>query len=186
MPAKPPDLAHRLSVETLQAKVAREPDNPFLLNELGNQLAGRGRLEEAADRYHDALTLDPHFAIAWNNLGVTLLALGRFTRAKWAFGHAIDDAPTYAMAYYNLGAAYDSVDDFDGAVTAYEKALTLDPTLLDVKKNPQIVSNRHVAEVLVKTYIDRGGTALLPLQSAYPAPDEEPSAGTPPARRRRP
>ena len=42
--------------------------------------------------------------------------------------------------------------------------------LLDVKHNPQIVSNRHVAAAMLESYIDRGGSPLLPIQSAYPSP----------------
>ena len=160
--------------------MARDPRNPFLLNELANQLAERGRLEDAAERYHQALAIDPHFAIAWNNLGVVQLALGRFTRAKWAYGHAIDSKPNYALAYYNLGAAYDSQQKLSKAIENYERAFALDPGLLDIRKNPQVASNRHVAEVLVKSYIDRGGATLLPVQSSYPEPIPKPAKDTPP------
>ncbi len=167
-PLRRPNEAHPLGVASLAGKVARAPKSPFLLNELADQLAQHGRLQDAADKYHEALAIDPHFAVAWNNLGVVLMALGRFTRARWAYGHAIDEKPDYALAYYNLGVAYDTRNRFTRAVESYKKAFELDPKLLDVRSNPQVVSNRHIAAALLKSYIDRGGLALLPVQSAYP------------------
>ena len=63
LPLKPPREAHPLGIETLSAKAARDPQSAFVLNELANQLARHGRLLEAEDKYHQALTVDPHFAI---------------------------------------------------------------------------------------------------------------------------
>jgi len=157
-------------VETLADKVARDPKNAFLLNELGNQLAKRGRLQQAEEKYRSALEVDPHLAIVWNNLGVVLLSQGEFTRAKWAYGHAIDDDPAYALAHYNLGVAFQSRGKVTAAIKSYMRAFDLDPKLLDVKQNPQIASNRYIAEALIQSYVDRGGTSVLPVQSAYPTP----------------
>jgi Tetratricopeptide repeat/TPR repeat len=170
LPIEAPITAYPVGVETLADKVARDPKNAFLLNELGNQLATRGRLQQAEAKYRSALEIDPHLAIVWNNLGVVLLSQGEFTRAKWAYGHAIDDDPAYALAHYNLGAAFQSRGKMTAAVKSYKRAFELDPRLLDVKQNPQIASNHYIAEALIQSYLDRGGTSVLPVQSAYPTP----------------
>lgn len=166
---KPPLPARPLGLEALAARVEREPDNPFLRNELGNLLVEHSRLEEAADQYRHALRADDRFPVAWNNLGVTLQALGRMRAATRAFLRAIKVSPAYALAHYNLGMNYDARRKHKRAVQSYQKAIELDPGLLDVRNNPHVVSNRHLAEVLVKSYLDRGGSVLLPVQSFYPA-----------------
>jgi len=157
-----------LDLKTISEKAARHPGEPHLLNEYGNQLIRKGRVEEARAMYVRALRLDPRFAIGWNNLGVADAALGRLGRAAHAYRQAIRIAPDYAWAHYNLGAAYDSRGRYKKAILSYEKAYELDPTLLDVKVNPQIASNRHLPAILARWYLDRGGSVLLPVQSAYP------------------
>ncbi len=154
----------------LAQKVAKNPESPTLLNELGNRLVQSGRLEEGAELYRKALKIEPEMAIVWNNLGVAYMALGRPGDAMSAYRRAIKESPQYAMAYYNLGVVYDQQDQYDDAIESYQKAIELDPGLLDVRNNPQVASNHHLAAVLVKSYLDRGGSVFLPVQSLYPAP----------------
>jgi tetratricopeptide (TPR) repeat protein len=151
-------------------KVARYPDVALLRNELGNLLVENGRLEEAVTQYRMAVKLEPGFATAWNNLGVAMAGLGRHEVAIAAYRKAIRAAPTYALAHYNLGVAYDARGRYNRAIASYQKAIELDPGLLDLRQNPQIASNRNLAAVLVGSYLDRGGSVVLPIQSYYPTP----------------
>jgi len=148
--------------------LAKRPNDPGLLNEYGNQLATAGRLEEAATQYEKAIKVDPRLAIAWHNLGVVSVGLGKHFAARSAYREAIEIQPTYAMAHYNLGVLLDLEGNFDDALLSYQRAIELDPTLLDVRRNPQIVSNKKISAVLIKSYLDRGGSAYLPVQSVYP------------------
>ncbi|HEU4400461.1 MAG TPA: tetratricopeptide repeat protein, partial [Candidatus Polarisedimenticolia bacterium] len=154
----------------MSEKVARYPDVAFLRNELGNLLVQKGRLDEAVIHYQLAVKLEPQMVAAWNNLGVTLAGLGKVGPAKRAYQRAIKDSPQYALAHYNLGALYDTHGQYDQAIEQYKKAIQLDPGLLDVRKNPQVVGNRRLAAVLISSYVDRGGSVLLPVQTSYPPP----------------
>lgn len=167
-PIRKPNQATPVSLEILQEKLARYPDNPYLLNEVGNQLLLHGRRADAEDHFARAVKIDPDSAAAWNNLGVVRLALDKKTEAASAYRKALKIQPNYALAWYNLGVALDRMDRYDEALQAYERAFVLDPGLLEVRKNPQIVSNRKLAAVMSQTYLDRGGTVVFPLQSALP------------------
>lgn len=159
----------------MSEKVARYPHVPFLRNELGNLLVKAGRLAEAAEQYRMAVQIEPEMVSAWNNLGVAEAGLGRLSEAESAYRRAIKMSPQYALAHYNLGRVHDALGSYDAAIEEYQKAIELDPGLLDVRRNPQIVSNRHLAAVLVSSYLDRGGSVLFPIQSSYPAPLRKPA-----------
>jgi tetratricopeptide (TPR) repeat protein len=167
-PVRKPNHAVPVSLEILQEKLARYPDNPYLLNEVGNQLLLHGRRLDAETQFARAVKIDPESAAAWNNLGVVRLALDKNTEAATAYKKALKIQPNYALAWYNLGVALDRMDRYDEALQAYERAFVLDPGLLEVKKNPQIVANSKLAAVMSQTYLDRGGTVVFPLQSSYP------------------
>lgn len=167
-PARKPDTAVPLDIDVLSEKLARHPDNPYLLNELGNLLLRQGRRLDAEARYLRAVKLDKNFAAAWNNLGVARFALGKKSEAKTAYRKAVAIQPNYALAWYNLGVVLDSLNYYTQAIKAYERAFALDPGLLDVRKNPQVASNNRIAAVMAQTYIDRGGTVVFPVDSSYP------------------
>ena len=161
--------AYPMDYRSLQDRLADDPNNPALLNELGNLLVQYGRLRSAIAQYEKAAKIQPSLAIVWNNLGVAHTASGEFIEGERAYRRAIKVNPAYALAYYNLGANLDQRDRYDDAINFYQRAVELDPTLLDVRVNPQVVSNRHLAVILVKSYLDKGGSVVLPVQSMYPA-----------------
>lgn len=167
-PARKPDSAVPLDIDVLSEKLARHPDNPYLLNELGNLMLRQGRRHDAEARYLRAVKLDRNFAAAWNNLGVVRFSLGKKTDAKLAYRKAVAIQPNYALAWYNLGVTLDSLNYYTQAIKAYERAFALDPTLLDVRTNPQVASNNRIPAVMAQTYIDRGGTVVFPIESSYP------------------
>jgi len=167
-PARRPNRAQPLGLAVISEKVARYPDNPYLLNEMGNLLLKEGRRLDAEERYLKAVELDDQFAAAWNNLGIVRSALGNKSEAETALRTAVEVQPNYALAWYNLGTVLDAEQHYEQAVKAYERAFVLDPGLLNVKKNPQVVSNKLIAWVAAQTYIDRGGSVYFPIESSYP------------------
>jgi len=169
-PPRTPGKLQPLALKTLADKVARYPELAFLRNEYGSLLVQNGRLEEGVAQYEQAVRMNPAFAVAWNNLGVAQQALGRHAAAKKAYRRAIRISPAYALAWYNLGVVYDSQKHYTKAVELYQKGIELDPSLLDLRHNPQIASNRLVTAVVLKSYLDKGGSVVLPIQSSYPAP----------------
>ncbi|MGH9750944.1 MAG: tetratricopeptide repeat protein [Candidatus Polarisedimenticolia bacterium] len=164
----PPAKATPLDGASIAGRLERNPEDSASLNEYANRLVAGGRLEEAARVYRKVVRLAPQLAVAWNNLGVVEGALGNDLAAEGAYAKAIKAAPLYALARYNLGALHDVRGHYDAAIENYQRAIELDPGLLDVRRNPRIASNRHLPAILVKSYIDRGGSALLPVESLYP------------------
>jgi tetratricopeptide (TPR) repeat protein len=161
-----PNSAVPLSVEALSQKVARYPDNPYLLNELGNLLLRQGRRKEALDKFAQAVRIDKNYAAGWNNLGVARFAMNEKSDAKLAYRKAVTIQPNFALAWYNLAVVLDAQDYYDDAIKAYERAFILDPGLLDVRRNPQVASNRRIPAVMTQTYIDRGGSVAFPTESS--------------------
>jgi tetratricopeptide (TPR) repeat protein len=166
-PLRKPNRAVPLDIDVLSEKVARYPNNPYLMNELGNRLLAIGRRAEAEQWFEKAVDEDEDFAAAWNNLGVVRHTMGRPASAESAYREALRIQPTYALAWYNLGVVLDQQNKYDASIKAYEKAFVLDPGLLDVRKNPQVVSNHRIPAVMSQTYIDRGGTVVFPTESSY-------------------
>jgi len=61
-----PDQAEQL----LKNAVEHESTSAVAWTELGATQSMRGEFKEAAGSYHQAITVDPHYAPAWRNLGV--------------------------------------------------------------------------------------------------------------------
>jgi len=164
----PMDTAVPLDYKGVVDRLSVTPNNTALLNELGNILVQHGRLQQAVVQYEKALKLQPALGITWNNLGVARTAQGKFADGESAYRRAIKLNGAYALAYYNLGANFDQRGNFDQALVYYQRAIEIDPGLLDVRNNPQIASNRHIPEILIQSYLDKGGSVVLPVQSMYP------------------
>ena len=160
--------AKPLALDTLAAKAARYPDNPYILNEYGNQLLRRGRLVEAEATYERAVEFSPNFVQAWNNLALAYQAQREFGKAKRAYKKAIELAPNFAIVHYNLGTAYEASGSYKKMIASYQRALELDRRLSLPEFNPQIGTNKHMSAVLLQIYTDRGGSAYYPVLSAYP------------------
>src|SRR5437867_7250746 len=107
-PLQKPNRAVPLDVDVLSEKVARYPNSPYLMNELGNRLLAIGRRQEAEEWFEKAVDQDEDFAAAWNNLGVVRWTLGRPSSAESAYREALGIQPTYALAWYNLGVVLDA------------------------------------------------------------------------------
>jgi tetratricopeptide (TPR) repeat protein len=167
-PARRPNRAVPPTLEVIAAKVARHPGQPYLLNEMGNLLLLNGRRQDAEMRYKQAVGIDPKFAAAWNNLGVVRASMGKYYPAEEAYKKAVKIQPNYALAWYNLGTVLDARNLYTDAIEAYRRAFVLDPGLLDVKQNPQVVSNRRIAAIAAQAYMEKGNTVVYPIDSAYP------------------
>ncbi len=152
---------------------AAAPDDVTVRLALGNAYALNKRYNEAVAEYRLALKVYPDYKQAWNNLGSAYRALGRKEKALSAYSRAIKIDPRYALVYYNLGVVYDSAGRYEKALEYYGEAVKYDPTLLDPKKNPQVVRNRRVFAVLLHNYVESAGSLALPLEPAYPPQPEK-------------
>ena len=89
---------------------------------LGESLRQRGRVDEAAAAYSQAVELHPQYAQAHVMLGVTLASLGQLEEAAEAFQEALEIQPDNATAHFNLAGLLESQGKTDEAIGHYQQA----------------------------------------------------------------
>jgi len=151
-------------IVTYRLRLATDPDNTALHNNLGNLYVLRNWMEEAIREYRKAIDLAPNSSVVWNNLGTAYMKLGKRGDAMSAFRRAVQIDPRYALAWYNIGVIHDEERDYEGAIEMYLKAASLNPAVLDSSENPQVVNNRHLTAVRLRRYLEEEGNLALPLE----------------------
>jgi len=103
------------------------PNDPLILNAIGQLLSQQGKASEAAVAFQRALVHDHRLAPAHNGLGLAFEVLGDTERARLHFERAIQYAPTFADPLGSLAvlAVLRKAND-EGRVFA-ERALAIDP-----------------------------------------------------------
>lgn len=150
-------------ITAYRVRIASDPDNAALHNNLGNQYVLENRMDEALTEYRIAARLDRRSPVPWNNIGTTQRKLGRMGAALDAFRKAVQTDERYALGYYNLGTVYDQKGDYEKAIEYYLKALALKPELTQVEVNPQVVENRNLMVVKLRHFLEESGNIALPL-----------------------
>ncbi len=97
------------------------------LNNRGICLLAKGRAEEAADDFGQAIALAPDFAPAYANRGFALARLGRLDQAIKDFDKAVALMPANALAYFNRGHAKLLNGAPEPALADFDRCLSLDP-----------------------------------------------------------
>ena len=120
--------------------LAIEPQ-PAIFNDLGVVLARQGMLEDAADQYRAAITLDPGAESAHYNLGATLAQLGELDEATVQLNHAIHANPNNASAYQLLADVLVQQQKLDQAADAYRRL---------IRQQPSAAAHRNLAQVLTR------------------------------------
>ena len=104
-----PPFANKASSTRPSPNTARRsgssPTSPRPTCNLGNALAGQGKLDEAIAEYREAIRLKPDYALAHNNLGLILGLQGKLDESIAEHREAIRLEPDLADAYCNLGLA---------------------------------------------------------------------------------
>jgi tetratricopeptide (TPR) repeat protein len=172
------EKAYLDALDYFRAALAKQPDNPPVLNKIGIVDLMLQRYREAAKDFEQALKKDRKFAEAYNNLGVVKYELGaQGLRRKHLFagrdlGRAIADYkkaieldPNSASFYSNMGAAYFAEQKIDEASRAYEEAIRLDPQIFERNSHTGIAAQMsspedraHYDYVLAKLYAKVGDT----------------------------
>ena len=111
----------------------------------GNRAFRRGDLEEAAERYRNALESDEENTRVHYNLGSTLLRLGESEAALEELRRGLEgrEPDLRTRAFYNLGNALvaqagSDQETLERAVEAFRRALLLDPENGDAKWNLEL------------------------------------------------
>ncbi len=151
------------NITTYRIRIATDPLNAGLHNNLGNEYVYQNHMDEAIAEFREAAKLDPASPVPWNNLGTTYKKLGKPGDAKSAFNKALEIDPRYALAWYNLGTVHDQEGDYEKAIALYLEALALDPRMAEVATNPQVVENRNLMVVKLRHFLEESGNIALPL-----------------------
>lgn len=85
--------------------------------------------------FEHALGVTKNNWLAHNNLATALMADGRLDEAFYHVGEALRSKPDYAAAYNNLGVIYNRRGDIAQTIAAYDRALSIDPTLSETRFN---------------------------------------------------
>jgi tetratricopeptide (TPR) repeat protein len=103
------------------------PDPGMAYVNWGIDLAEAGKMDEAAEKFEQAVAMAPDRPEPWNNWGVSLAKQGRIDEAIEKFEHAyrVDKQSVKALTMW--GAALLEKGDIDGAEVKYKEAIGLAP-----------------------------------------------------------
>jgi Flp pilus assembly protein TadD len=102
---------------------------------LGADLVRRGRLQEGADQYREALRIDPSSPDTHNLLGALFDKQGKHREAAAEFQRAVALEPEYADAQNNLGASLARDGDLLAATFRFGEAVRLKPKFPLAQRN---------------------------------------------------
>lgn len=123
------------AVVWLREVMKHHPDDPELLNEMGNVCGQNGKQKEAEEYYQKALRADPNHVAAQKNLGVIYFQTGRYDEAIRAYERVVHLSPFEAKMWNNLGVLYEKVSKPEEAKRAWKEALKVDPGFEAPRKN---------------------------------------------------
>jgi tetratricopeptide (TPR) repeat protein len=119
----------RDGVSLWQHTVAVTRNNFIAQTNLGYELAQRGRFDEAAAQYREALRISPNYILARQNLGLALASQGKYSDAIDAYQAALRLQPANAVLRADFGLALANAQRDSDAIVQYQEALRLQPDL---------------------------------------------------------
>jgi len=150
------------SIRAQQRLVDRRPQNPGLVNDLGNLLYLDSRLDEAEDAYRRSLELNPDYISARYNLALLLQKTERYRRAAKEFKRVIRLDPQHSWSHYQLGVLQARGGKRGAAIKSYARSMRLDVRLTDPAVNPHIVENDLASSAILFAYSDLSSASLAP------------------------
>jgi len=124
-------------IKNYESMLSSDPDNPVLMNYLGNAYLDKGNIGKAEELYRKAITIAPTFGNPHNNLATIYVFGKKFKEAIDEFEKGLLYSDRKAPVFYNIGLSYINMGDKDKAKEYFTKALEIDP------KNPDFVVARY-------------------------------------------
>lgn len=112
----------------LYAPVAQPYSDPAALYfDRGAAYDNAGEFNRAIAEYHQAIRVNPKFALAFYNRGLDYAKAGELDRAIEDYDEAIRLTPTNPDSFVSRGVAYDAKGWYDRAIQDYDQAIHLKP-----------------------------------------------------------
>lgn len=115
--------------------LGQSPEDPAILNDLGNTLRSLGCLDEAVPALQRAVNLWPDEPVIAYNLGNALRQAGRGAEAETQFRRALALWPAFPEAHNNLGLVLFDRGVFAQAAACFAKAAALRPSMAEAHRN---------------------------------------------------
>src|SRR6266566_909877 len=119
------------ALDYYRAALAKQPNDPLVLNKLGITEIMMQRFKEARKSLERSIRADRKSADAYNNLGVVYYEEKKYGAAVKQYHKAIALDANAASIFSNLGAALFSRTVFEPTAAAYQHALELDPEVFE-------------------------------------------------------
>jgi len=107
--------------------LTKNPDSWIAHDNLGAELLGTGKVEEAIDHFRRSIELNPNGVVAHNDYGAALRQCGRLDEAEVEARKALELGPNLVAPHINLIAIFLKRGQLNEAVQEYESALRLAP-----------------------------------------------------------
>jgi tetratricopeptide (TPR) repeat protein len=117
-----------LSISCFEEMIRLYPEKALGYFSLANVYYELRKLDQAAEKYHQAAQRDSADDHIFNNWGIVLREKGSFEEAVSCFQKAIHLNPDNANAYHNLGNTLDDLGKVEGSIRCYQKALQINPS----------------------------------------------------------
>ena len=144
-----PKTGYETELKQIQSQLAKQPNNPDLLNQRAIIHFKRNELNQARSTLRQGIRSAPKSSSLHNNLGFIYIIIEDNRRAQSELELAITHAENPAIPHCNLGTLHMTTNKLNLAIKAFENALAADPNLLDAKYNLALanekVGNANVA-----------------------------------------
>ena len=114
--------------EIVRARQKTASDHP---HQAGIELVGQEKFTEAAEKFREAVRLNPDFSFSHHYLGTALYELGKIDESQTAFLRAAELNPHYAATHLYLGKIEAEKENLADAENYYRKTLELRPDFIE-------------------------------------------------------
>ena len=114
--------------EIVRARQKTDSDHP---HQAGIKLLGQQKFQQAAEKFREAVKLNPDFSFSHHYLGTALYESGNIDEARTAFLRAAELNPHYAATYLCLGKIEAEQGNLANAENYYRKSLELRPDFVE-------------------------------------------------------
>ncbi len=163
MPGNPLDE----KIRAQERRVEADPQSAALRNDFGNLLAARRFVGDARKQYKEAMRLDKKNFLAPYNLGLLEETEGRTGAAISAYRESIERKPGFPPSRFHLGRLYEKGGSPERAIEQYARALRIDPSMRNPRRNPLAGDTRLLDRVSLTNYERDLATAAMASQTRW-------------------